>query len=96
MGRLPKKNWGRFCVWRRLWRPRPGRRQGGGPQTPLHLSQLVGRRAHAGLELVNKFMNFERDYLLPSRSSDGFGYRPKPPHSRRRLHLLKDDLSATS
>ena len=41
-----------------------------------------------GLELMNKFMNFERDCLLPSPSSDGFGYRPKP--------LIHDDASILS
>ena len=42
----------------------------------------------AGLELMNKFMNFEHDYLLPSPSSDGFGYRC--------LHSLTDDFPAAS
>ena len=40
-----------------------------------------------GLELMNKFMNLERDYFSPSPSSDGFGYR---------LHPLKKYFSATS
>ena len=38
-----------------------------------------------GLELMNKCMNFECGYVLPSPSSDGFGYRPKP--------LIHDDAS---
>ena len=41
-----------------------------------------------GLELMNKFMNFERDYLFPSPCSDGFGYRPKL--------LIHDDASILS
>ena len=49
---------------------------------PLFISRSswVGERSwmDTGLELMNKFMISERDYLLPSPSSDGFGYRPKP------------------
>ena len=59
---------------------------------PLFISRSswVGGRywMDAGLELMNKFMNFELDYLLPSPSSDGFGHRPKP--------LVHDDASILS